>query len=160
MFYFLSDEAFKYFFNFENTFRWKDHCCNLLIIFDCLYSGLLLSYNFLKNHGNISTIQQNNLWQNCKFFFKQVLHRYLRLTPLYLFVIGSTEIATAYLHETSPFWIEDRNDLTCQKHWWRNLLYIQNLYPVKEFCLNWTWSMACEMQFFIIFTFLLFLYAK
>lgn len=83
-----------------------------------------------------------------------------RLTPLYLFVIGSTEISTAYLHETSPFWIEDRNDLTCQKYWWRNLLYIQNLYPVKEFCLNWTWSMACEMQFFIVFTFLLFLYAK
>lgn len=140
---------------------------------------MLLSYNFLKNQGNISLIRQNTLWQNFKFFVKQVLHRYLRfenvvhvdftatimflfirLTPLYLFVIGATEISTAYLHETSPFWIEDRNDLTCQTYWWRNLFYIQNLYPVKEFCLNWTWSMACEMQFFIIFIFLLFVYAK
>ncbi|KAG4070645.1 hypothetical protein HA402_013565 [Bradysia odoriphaga] len=84
----------------------------------------------------------------------------IRLTPLYIVVIGATEIATTYLHETSPFWIEDRNDLTCQNHWWRNVLYIQNLYPVKEFCLNWTWSLACEMQFFILFTFVLFLYAK
>ncbi|XP_037032707.1 nose resistant to fluoxetine protein 6-like isoform X2 [Bradysia coprophila] len=123
-------------------------------------SGLLLSYNFLRNQKTLSTIRENSFWQNCKFFVKQIMHRYLRLTPLYIVVMGATEIATAYLHETSPFWIEDRNDLTCQNHWWRNLLYIQNLYPVKEFCLNWTWSLACEMQFFIIFTFMLFLYAK
>ncbi|KAJ6633837.1 Nose resistant to fluoxetine protein 6, partial [Pseudolycoriella hygida] len=122
--------------------------------------GLLLSYNFLKNQRNVTTIQKNTFWQNLRFFTKQVFHRYLRLTPLYLFVIGVTEISTAYLNETSPFWIEDRNDLMCQNYWWRNVLYIQNLFPVKEFCLNWTWSMACEMQFFIIFTFLLFAYAK
>lgn len=48
-----------------------------------LYSGLLLSYNFLRNQGNISLIRQNTLWQNFKFFTKQILHRYLRFENVF-----------------------------------------------------------------------------
>lgn len=79
---------------------------------------------------------------------------------MYLIVVGLTEVATTYLVETSPFWVHDRYDVTCKKYWWRNVLYIQNLFNVHDLCLSWTWSMACEMQFFILFTALLFFYAK
>lgn len=47
-----------------------------------------------------------------------------------------------------------------RRFWWRNLLYINNLFSHDELCMNWTWSMACEMQFFLAFTFILFIYAK
>lgn len=84
----------------------------------------------------------------------------LRLSPLYLVVIGFTEISTSYMVDTSPFWIQERCDKMCQQYWWRNVLYIQNLFTVTDLCLNWTWSMACEMQFFCVFTVLLFVSAK
>lgn len=83
-----------------------------------------------------------------------------RLTPFYLIVVGATEIATTYLVETSPLWVHARFDKMCSQYWWRNVLYIQNFYAVEEYCVNWTWSMACEMQFFVIVMALLFLYAK
>ena len=41
-------------------------------------SGLLLSYNFLRNEAKIKEIQNNNFLQNVKLFGKQLLHRYLR----------------------------------------------------------------------------------
>lgn len=82
------------------------------------------------------------------------------LTPLYLVVVGGTELATAYLADKSPFWITDRTDLSCQRHWWRNVLYIQNFFDLEEICLNWTWSLACEMQFFLLGSALLFAYVK
>lgn len=88
------------------------------------------------------------------FFF------FIRLTPPYLATILATVLLTDYSVESSPFWVSDRNDLKCGQHWWRNLLYIQNLFDFNELCVIWSWSLACEFQFFVIITALLFLYAK
>ncbi|XP_055307401.1 O-acyltransferase like protein-like, partial [Sitodiplosis mosellana] len=38
--------------------------------------------------------------------------------------------------------------------------YIQNVFNSEEMCLIWSWSLACEMQFTILSTALLFIYAK
>ena len=124
------------------------------------FSGLLITYNFLCNQSKLDEIKNNSLWQNVKLFSKQLLHRYIRLTPMHLAVIGCMECVSSRLSETSPFWISYRNDVNCSKYWWRNLLYIQNLFGVDEMCVGWTWSLACEMQFTILSTVLLFIYAK
>lgn len=79
---------------------------------------------------------------------------------MYLFVIGCVEFITSRMVEISPFWIHDRNDIKCSKYWWRNILYIHNLFSMDDMCVNWSWSMACEMQFFILSSILLFIYAK
>uniref|UniRef100_A0A1A9ZAU2 Nose resistant-to-fluoxetine protein N-terminal domain-containing protein n=1 Tax=Glossina pallidipes TaxID=7398 RepID=A0A1A9ZAU2_GLOPL len=43
-------------------------------------------------------------------------------------------------------------------YWWRNLLFIQNLFEYNDICINWSWSLACEMQFFLLASVLLFTY--
>lgn len=106
------------------------------------------SWQFICNWFSNNKIMISPLFWDC------------RLTPLYLIAVITTEIAFTYLVETSPFWLHDRCDKICPQNWWQNVLYIQNLFDVTEICANWTWSMACEMQFFIIVTALLFLYAK
>lgn len=45
-------------------------------------------------------------------------------------------------------------------YWWRNLLFIQNLFLHKELCMNWSWTLANEMQFFVICTFIYVAYCK
>uniref|UniRef100_A0A1A9WWG1 Nose resistant-to-fluoxetine protein N-terminal domain-containing protein n=1 Tax=Glossina brevipalpis TaxID=37001 RepID=A0A1A9WWG1_9MUSC len=45
-------------------------------------------------------------------------------------------------------------------YWWRNLLFIQNLFDYDDICVNWSWSLACEMQFFVLASVLLFTYTK
>ncbi|XP_055322371.1 O-acyltransferase like protein-like [Sitodiplosis mosellana] len=132
------------------------------IIVDVFFtiSGLLLTYNFLRNQSKQDEIRNNSLMQNVKLFGKQLLNRYIRLTPMYLVVVGCMEFMTSRMVETSPFWIHERNDMMCSKYWWRNVLYIQNLFSQDELCVNWSWSLACEMQFFILSTVLLFIYAK
>lgn len=82
------------------------------------------------------------------------------MAPSYLVLTGIVEIFTAYTEDVSLFHIHERYDKTCSKYWWRNLLFIQNLYHQDELCLNWTWSLACEMQFYFVALTLLFLYAK
>lgn len=96
-------------------------------------------------------------------------------------IILLTELATTYLRDTSAIMLWERDDYNCRKwvrisfrythkhnwgssliysYWWRNLLFIQNLYTGQEICLNWSWTIACEMQFYVFATILYIIYCK
>ncbi|XP_017865390.1 PREDICTED: nose resistant to fluoxetine protein 6 isoform X1 [Drosophila arizonae] len=123
-------------------------------------SGFLQTYNFLRNTKQLQAIRDNGSIANVKLFCKLLFHRYLRLVPLYLIVMGSVDLVFAYIGDTSVYHINERFDEICSQHWWRNLLFIQNFYDFNDLCLNWSWSMACDMQFFLIANAILFLYVK
>ncbi|XP_055537122.1 uncharacterized protein LOC129725377 isoform X2 [Wyeomyia smithii] len=123
-------------------------------------SGFLVTYNFIRNCDQFNEIKTSGWWKNVKLYGKMVVQRYLRLSPLYLMITAIGELMTSYLVDTSKFWIHERSDLRCQRYWWRNVLYIQNLFDIDDLCLNWTWSLACEMQYYIISVALLFVYAR
>ena len=40
----------------------------------------------------------------------------------------------------------------CERYWWTNLFYINNLFPDKlgDECMGWSWYLANDMQFFVI----------
>ncbi|XP_034483397.1 nose resistant to fluoxetine protein 6 [Drosophila innubila] len=123
-------------------------------------SGFLQTYNFLRNSTQLEAVRRNSWRQNLQLFGKLLFHRYLRLGPLYLVVMLCVDLAYAYIGDTSVYHINERFDEMCSKHWWRNLFFIQNLFDHRDMCANWSWSLACEMQFFILANVLLFLYAK
>ncbi|EDV38987.1 uncharacterized protein Dana_GF25080, isoform B [Drosophila ananassae] len=123
-------------------------------------SGFLQTYNFLRNSQQIEAVRRNGLGQNLKLFGKLLFHRYLRLGPLYLVVMATVDLVYAYIGDVSVYHINERFDEMCSRHWWRNLLFIQNLFDHRDMCANWSWSLACEMQFFILANALLFLYVK
>ena len=52
----------------------------------------------------------------------------LRLTPAYITMIGITQLTSAWYDKTSQFYVEERPHETCAKYWWRNVLYINNLF--------------------------------
>ncbi|XP_033118021.1 nose resistant to fluoxetine protein 6-like [Anneissia japonica] len=122
-------------------------------------SGLLVTYLTLKY------LRNNNGKLNWVMFY---VHRYLRLTPVYMLVIFFFATLTPYL-ATGPIYsiVFDpnpapgiENQLTyCQDYWWTNLLYINNLYPssLQTECLAWSWYLANDMQFFIISPFVIYL---
>ncbi|XP_030387186.1 nose resistant to fluoxetine protein 6 [Scaptodrosophila lebanonensis] len=123
-------------------------------------SGFLQTYNFIRNAKQTEAIRNNDVVQNLKLFGKLLFHRYLRLGPLYLIVIGVVDLLFVYIRDVSIYNVHERFDETCAQHWWRNLLFIQNLFPITELCVNWSWSLACDMQFFVLATILLFVYTK
>uniref|UniRef100_A0A6P4ECQ7 Nose resistant to fluoxetine protein 6-like n=1 Tax=Drosophila rhopaloa TaxID=1041015 RepID=A0A6P4ECQ7_DRORH len=123
-------------------------------------SGFLQTFNFLRNSQQLEAVRRNSFVGNLKLFGKLLFHRYLRLGPLYLVVMATVDLVYAYIGDVSVYHINERFDEMCSKHWWRNLLFIQNLFDHRDMCANWSWSLACEMQFFILANALLFLYVK
>ena len=84
------------------------------------------------------------------------LHRYLRLTMVYAFLLFFYWSLMGYLGN-GPQWQASMGPGTpgyeqCNKYWWTNLLYINNFYPWKlgEECMGWTWYLANDMQFYVL----------
>ena len=85
-------------------------------------------------------------------FLHYYVHRYLRLTPTYAFVLFFAWFLTTHIAAGPSFLLVDAFGPACSKYWWTNLLYINNLYPWKmsDQCIAWAWYLANDMQFFII----------
>ncbi|EEZ98971.2 nose resistant to fluoxetine protein 6 [Tribolium castaneum] len=115
-------------------------------------SGFLLAYLFFKSRAN-----HDSVLRKVSQFFMMFLNRFLRLTPPYVFVILMTDVMYTYYRKASVLYSSERNEELCPKYWWRNLLYINNLYPRSEMCLSWSWYLSVDTQFFTVVSFLLIL---
>lgn len=47
-------------------------------------------------------------------------------------------------------------DDRCQRHWYLNFLYVNNLFKSDDDCFGWSWYLANDMQFFIISPFIVY----
>ncbi|XP_048777957.2 nose resistant to fluoxetine protein 6-like isoform X2 [Ostrea edulis] len=113
---------------------------NALVAVDTFFvlSGLLTSYLLLKQ---MSKTKGRINW--FLFYF----HRFWRLTPVYMMVIGM--YVTIYPHLI--FGPNKTNaDETCKRVWWKNFLYIDNFFGIKDLCLGWSWYLNNDMQFYIL----------
>lgn len=85
-----------------------------------------------------------------------------------MFVLGVVQVTMKYLAATSIFEPPTLDHLTCPHYWWRNMLYINTLFPVEQMvsepiysfscccyyyllqCMLWSWYLANDTQFYII----------
>jgi len=59
-----------------------------------------------------------------------------RYTPLYGFVLLVYITLSPYLGQGGPIYPTDGIEFSaCQSNWWRNLLYINNLFNIRESCM-------------------------
>ncbi|XP_029676634.1 nose resistant to fluoxetine protein 6-like [Formica exsecta] len=113
-------------------------------------SGFLVAYLYLKNVTGKGRIEPINYRAKLNEFFVSVIRRYIRLTPASMMMVGILQLNSGWYSETSQFYMDERPHETCAKYWWRNLLYINNLFNRRELCMSWSWYLANDMQFFII----------
>uniref|UniRef100_A0A182FRE5 Nose resistant-to-fluoxetine protein N-terminal domain-containing protein n=1 Tax=Anopheles albimanus TaxID=7167 RepID=A0A182FRE5_ANOAL len=89
-----------------------------------------------------------------------ILYRYLRLTPVYWFTIVANEVILKWTYDRSVFTPGIIDHITCDRFWWRNILYINNWFTFGEMCMVWSWYLANDMQFYVIAIVLLMLSSR
>lgn len=98
-------------------------------------SGFLIAGILFREHAGSGTLK-------IKTFYAR---RFLRLSPVYIFA------ALVYYMANGPH----------AENLWANLLYIQNFMKVDEMAMHWTWTLAVEEQFYLLFPmFLLLVFFK
>ena len=140
----------------ENSFQEKSMrlILNATVSVDSFFmiGGCLLSYLTLKEIRRLNG-------GSFKFWIMFYVHRYIRLTGAYAGVVLFAASLSKYLpNAIEHSFLSDYKG--CAEDWWKNLLYIQTLYPDEPKCLGQTWYLAVEMQIFIITPILLFLMYK
>ncbi|XP_056011040.1 nose resistant to fluoxetine protein 6-like [Ostrea edulis] len=125
--------------------RWSFQAViNALVSVDSFFalSGLLLSYLTLKEMKKGKGTFRINWFM---FYF----HRFWRLTPVYMIVLMISACLGRYFGD-GPVWPKDGFERNfCKDTWWRNLLYINNLFNDDQ-CFGVSWYLANDMQFFIL----------
>ena len=79
------------------------------------------------------------------------IHRYIRLTIPYAFVIASVIILPLIASGPILFTKAQWSCEGCKQYWWQNLLYINNfgdLYDNALSCLGMAWYLCCDMIFY------------
>ncbi|KAL4706806.1 hypothetical protein ACJJTC_010040 [Scirpophaga incertulas] len=107
-----------------------------------------------------SMYSKTELLRMVKSFSVLFFYRVVRLTPAYGFVIGVTEVSFRYIFNQAVFDPAVPDHITCDHFWWRNLLYINNLYSQREMCMVWSWYMANDTQFYVVGIILLLMSVK
>ncbi|KAL6255607.1 hypothetical protein P5V15_012855 [Pogonomyrmex californicus] len=108
--------------------------------------GCLVTYLYLRDNTNKELIKPIGYRQKLMTFSNFIL----RLTPAYMMALGILLLSSIKIHKISQFYMYAKSYETCTKYWWRNLLYINNLFGLEEMCMSWSWYLANDMQFFII----------
>ena len=117
-------------------------------------SGLLLGYLFtseVNKNENFST-------KELMLFY---LHRYLRITPVYLFCTLFFWSLMPYIG-SGPLWFNTKKIIgDCEENWYANLLYVSNfIFESDNACLPSGWYLAADMQLFIVSTIIVLVYTK
>ncbi|XP_067687124.1 O-acyltransferase like protein-like [Haliotis asinina] len=105
-------------------------------------SGLLVTYLFLKETEKAGGLK-------VKHMVMYYVHRYLRLTPVYAFIMFVYTVLVSHLAD-GPTWVGPYDKKNCETRWWTNLLYINNFYETKKQCMPWGWYLANDMQFYVV----------
>ncbi|XP_054166229.1 nose resistant to fluoxetine protein 6-like [Oppia nitens] len=113
-----------------------------------LLSGFLCAYSVLREvkQTSVRKYAGNILWK--------IIHRYIRLTPSLMAMIGFSIILEVM--SSGPHWYQyiDLSQQSCHKKWWINILYVTNIPSVytslTEICLVHTWYLSADMQMFIV----------
>ncbi|XP_012528415.1 nose resistant to fluoxetine protein 6 isoform X2 [Monomorium pharaonis] len=113
-------------------------------------SGFLVAYFYIKDKLDKDRIQPFTYRAKINEFIILVTRRFIRLTPAYMAVLAISQLISTWFDKTSLFYIYERPHETCSKYWWRNLIYINNLFGLKEMCMSWSWYLSADMQFFMI----------
>lgn len=82
-------------------------------------------------------------------WLKFYIHRYIRLTPLYMIVFGIFTTTSPYLPD-GPFF-QHSQQIDCTKYWWKHLLYIQNFFSgSSSICFGWSWYIANDFLYYLL----------
>ncbi|XP_055533124.1 nose resistant to fluoxetine protein 6-like isoform X2 [Wyeomyia smithii] len=108
-------------------------------------SGFLLAVHIMLHAG------QRKEKLGFLYFLRAIFLRYIRLTPVYAFIILLHSTWLAKFND-GPLWKHgtDTERSFCRSNWWTNLLYVNNYVNANQPCVQQGWYLGCDFQLFAV----------
>ncbi|XP_065086708.1 nose resistant to fluoxetine protein 6-like [Ochlerotatus camptorhynchus] len=121
-----------------------------------IFNGITVIQTYFTISGFLLAVQfadycDRNKSFTVKDFFSSIVYRYMRLVPLYLFMI-LLDATWLFKLQDGPLWkrVSETERTFCRNNWWANLLFVNNYFTVDEPCLQQSWYLATDFQLFIL----------
>ncbi|XP_048482019.1 nose resistant to fluoxetine protein 6 isoform X1 [Plutella xylostella] len=128
--------------------------------FFCL-GGMLVTFLYFRTNAkgklDLLTKGRRKFTAGLLQFLGLIAYRFARLTAPYLFMLGVVEVTMKWFQHNAVFEPPALDHETCPQYWWRNLLYINTLFPVEQMCMLWSWYLSDDTQFYAVSAVLLIL---
>ncbi|XP_037300558.1 uncharacterized protein LOC115448403 [Manduca sexta] len=121
------------------------------VAFDTLFfiSGLISSHHFFYLKSRYTVEELVSFGGRCGQilqFVCFVTNRIIRMLPSYAYAILLSAVLTRVQRDTAVLTLPDGDDQNCNSYWWRNLIYISNMYPEDQQCMQVSWFVSTETQ--------------
>lgn len=150
-------------FSISDAINWMHHVIMIYEFVFLLCSGFLISYIYFRTNakGNLEKLTKgvNEITAGTFHFLGLIFYRFVRLTAPYMFVLGLVEVSMKYFEHESVFDPPTMDHVNCPKYWWRNVLYINTLFPVEDMVSCMTLSISFATNFTKSFVFVLLLHS-
>lgn len=117
---------------------------------------------FLFTFLTLIEIDKNHKFTYMQFFLAYI-HRFLRITPTYMFCLCFFWALQKYLGN-GPLYteIDKIYNPDCEEYWYANLLYFNNFVPdgKSSLCFGVSWYLATDMQLFLFIPIVLYFYVR
>ncbi|XP_063698251.1 uncharacterized protein LOC134829183, partial [Culicoides brevitarsis] len=100
---------------------------------------------FLMGLGMISVTHKSSI----KLLFQGIFIRILRLMIPYVPALLIFMSLASYFEKSSPYMTFMNDSYNCEHYWYRNVLFINNLFPFEEICYVTTWYISADFQLFV-----------
>ncbi|EGG15625.1 hypothetical protein DFA_10467 [Cavenderia fasciculata] len=116
-----------------------------------MLSGFLVGHALLQQLDKPEYAEEESCCGKLLFWMKYLLHRFIRLSPLYYFVLFVFWQLSPQFGSGPFFFGYDAITKSCDANWWTNLLYINTLYPPTMLteCFGWSWYLGDDMLYYI-----------
>ncbi|XP_023942009.2 O-acyltransferase like protein [Bicyclus anynana] len=107
-----------------------------------IMASFLLAHKLLKQRSSSSAVST---------FFDTMFNRLIRICPSYFVVVW---FASSWFERlgSGPQWssLVGSEAKVCRRKWWTHLLFLNNVVDPDEKCLIQTWSLAADMQLYML----------
>ncbi|KAJ8402353.1 hypothetical protein AAFF_G00368420 [Aldrovandia affinis] len=151
--------------NLDNDKRWRK-AANNNPLFIVAYSGpvylavdsFLILGGLLSANSFLIVLQRAGDTISLRLVASFLFKRLKRVQPLHIFLVCIVIGLFPIMHRGSYWSIAGDEIKNCRKYWWSNVLLMNNLLPVIDICVPWSWYLSVDFQFYITTPILIFLY--
>ncbi|KAJ8261410.1 hypothetical protein COCON_G00171330 [Conger conger] len=153
--------------NMDNYKRWRERVANnpLYVV---AYSGpvylsvdtFLLLGGLLSAKSFLALVQRADDTISLRLVASFLFKRLRRVQPLHIFIVCLTISVFSMVQNNSYDSITHNELQHCRKYWWSNVLLINNLLPVVDICVPWSWYLSVDFQYYTTTPLLVFLYRR
>ncbi|XP_031626081.1 uncharacterized protein LOC116342557 [Contarinia nasturtii] len=112
--------------------------------------GVCVAHMFFNRMKNIDVEAISSCFDTLLHIVSMIAYKVFSMTFPYIASLLLLQMCMKYFHDYGVIEIPSMDHHTCEASMWRNIIYIDQFYPLKERCMVWSWILSIEVHCFIV----------